>query len=287
MSDCNIVAVCLATLSCAACAGSGEGLDENGRPVGAGPGPLVPEFQSIQDNVFTPLCAICHSGAAAPLGLRLDAAASYAMLVNAPSAEVPALLRVSPGDPDGSYLLHKLEGRAAVGARMPLDAPPLADATIQVIRQWIIDGAQAPAANGATSGAAFGPPVTLMAVWPTQDAVLTAPPGELVVVASGELNTTRLDSSSVRLERSGSDRGFANGNAVLVARIGVVVRSLDPTVIAVRVPTEEWRVGYYRLVVSGTGSAPVDGRNGLPIDGDADAVPGGDFELRFGLEQGQ
>jgi len=283
MSDCSIVAVCLATLSCAACAGSGEGLDENGRPVGAGPGPLVPEFQSIQDNVFTPLCAICHSGAAAPLGLRLDAAAAYAMLVNAPSVEVPALLRVAPGDPDGSYLIHKLEGRAAVGARMPLDAPPLADATIQVIRQWIIDGAQAPAANGATSD----PPVTLMAVWPTQDAVLMAPPNELVVAASGELNTTRLDSSSVRLERSGGDREFGEGDAVVVARVGVVVRSLDPTVIAVQVPTEEWRAGDYRLVVSGTGPAPVDGRNGLPIDGDADDVPGGDFELRFGLERGQ
>lgn len=284
MRDCNIVAVCLATLACAACSGSGEGLDENGRPVGAAPDPLLPEFQSIQDNVLTPICTLCHSGAAAPLGLRLDSAASYAMLVNVPSVEAPALLRVAPGDPDGSYLVHKLEGRATVGARMPLDAPPLPDATIQIIRQWITDGAAAPTANGASSDPAPGKPVTLTPVWPVQDAVLGSPPAELVVAASGELNSTRLDGTSVRLELS-SARGFGAGNAVHVEHTTVVVRSLDPTVIVVRVPSAAWRAGDYRLLVSGTGPAPVDGRNGLPIDGDADEVPGGDFELRFSLEQ--
>lgn len=284
MRDRNILLVCLAALACPACAGSGEGLDEEGRPIGAGPSPLVPEFQSIQDNVFTPVCTVCHAGAAAPLGLRLDAGSSYAMLVNAPSVEVPALLRVSPGDPDGSYLIHKLEGRAAVGARMPLNAPPLPDATIQVIRQWIIDGAQISAVNGAEGRAASERPATLTAVWPMQDAVLVAPPDALVVAASSELDTTRLDGSSVRLERAG-EGGFGDGSAVPVARIEVVVRSLEPTVIAVRVPREEWHAGTYRLVVSGTAPAPVAGRDGRPIDGDADHAPGGDFELHFAVEQ--
>ncbi len=59
-------------------------------------------------------------GAAAPLGFRLDAASAYAMLVNALSVEVPTLLRVSPGNPDSSYLIQKLEGHAAVGGQMPL-----------------------------------------------------------------------------------------------------------------------------------------------------------------------
>jgi hypothetical protein len=286
MSDRNIVAVCLATLSCAACAGNGEGLDEDGRPLGAdpGPAPLVPEFQSIQDNVFTPVCTACHAGAAAPLGLRLEAGVSYAMLVNAPSVEVPGLLRVSPGDPDGSYLIHKLEGSAAVGERMPLNAPPLPDATIQVIRQWITDGAQAPAADGPMNAIASERPATLTAVWPMQDAVLDSPPDEMVVAASSELDTTRLDGLSVRLTRDG-DGDPGDGNEGLVARSEIVVRSLAPTVIAVRVPREEWRAGEYRLVVSGTSPAPVGSRDGRPIDGDADGAPGGDFELRFAVEE--
>jgi hypothetical protein len=243
----------------------------------------VPEFQSIQDNVFTPICTTCHSGAAAPQGLRLDSAASYAMLVNAPSVEAPALLRVAPGDPDRSYLIHKLEGRATVGGRMPLNLPPLPDATIQVIRQWISDGAQASVAHDALSRATSDKAVTLAPVWPEQDAVLDSPPAELVLAASGELNTTRLDDSSVQLERN-EGSGFAEGSTVRVASTGVVVRSLDPTVIVVTVPGTAWRPGDYRLIVSGTGPAAIDGRNGIPIDGDADELPGGDFELRFSLE---
>lgn len=74
----------------AGCAGNGEGLDPNGRPVTAGSStPLTPDLQSIQDHVFTPICTQCHVGAAAPLGFRLDADSAYAMLVNAPSVEVP------------------------------------------------------------------------------------------------------------------------------------------------------------------------------------------------------
>src|SRR5688572_12499600 len=107
------------TCALAACAGNGDGLDENGRPLEEDTGTLQPTFQSIQDNVFTPVCTGCHAGAGAPLGLRLDAGSSYALLVNAPSTEVPALRRIQPGNPDASYLIQKLEGTAAVGSRMP------------------------------------------------------------------------------------------------------------------------------------------------------------------------
>lgn len=125
--------------------GSGEGLDANGRPLtgndGSG-GQLRPTFASIQANVLTPMCVGCHAGAAAPAGLRLDASSSYALLVGVPSAEVGSLRRVAPGSPADSYLVQKLEGSAAVGARMPLGGPYLDAATIAVIRQWIADGAK-------------------------------------------------------------------------------------------------------------------------------------------------
>ena len=115
----------LGALVLAACAGNGEGLDAQGRPLVSNPQALLPTFQSIQDHVFTPICAQCHVGAAAPLGFRLDAAASYAMLINTPSVEVPGLRRISPGDPNNSYLIQKIEGHASVGAQMPLGGPAL------------------------------------------------------------------------------------------------------------------------------------------------------------------
>lgn len=131
----------------AACAGSGEGLDENGRPLqpGGEPAPLGPTIESIQQNVFTPRCATCHAGANAPLGLRLEnAQTSYDNLVDVLSTESPPLDRVEPGDPDNSYLIHKLEGTQTVGNQMPNGQPPLDPETIAVIRQWISDGASPP-----------------------------------------------------------------------------------------------------------------------------------------------
>ena len=91
--------------------------------------------------VFNSRCTECHSGGSAPQGLRLDAANSYANLVNVASHEVPSLQRVEPGDPDNSYLVQKIEGTAAVGGRMPLGRAPLTAAQIALIRQWISEGA--------------------------------------------------------------------------------------------------------------------------------------------------
>ena len=136
--------VCAVTVVLAGCGGgTGDGLDARGRPIAEGGGstPLAPTLASLQQNVFTPACTGCHAGAGAPQGLRLDAGNTYVMLVGVPSVEVPGVLRVAPGNPGASYLVQKLEGNAAVGARMPLGGPFLDAATIAVVRQWITDGA--------------------------------------------------------------------------------------------------------------------------------------------------
>ena len=100
-------------------------------------------FDDIQATVFTPSCATagCHSGAAPPQGLNLEAGNAFANLVDVASMQVPTLDRVEPGDPDNSYLIQKLEGTAAVGSQMPLGGAALDQATIDGIRQWIADGA--------------------------------------------------------------------------------------------------------------------------------------------------
>jgi hypothetical protein len=127
--------------------GSGEGLDENGQPLGAGGvaggGGLAPTLSSIQANVFSVHCAVpgCHGGASAQFGLRLDPGFSGGNLVNVASPRGAHLVRVVPGDPDASFLIQKLEGTQPVGDRMPLFGPYLPQSTIDVIRQWIRDGA--------------------------------------------------------------------------------------------------------------------------------------------------
>jgi len=125
-----------------ACAGDGTGLDEFGRPLGTDIPELAPTLSSIQANIFGPICTQCHTGAAAPLGLRLDPGASRADLVGVPSIEKPELWRVTPGQPDSSYVVWKIEGHPeAAGGRMPLGLPPLSGDQITVIREWIANGA--------------------------------------------------------------------------------------------------------------------------------------------------
>src|ERR1700760_4632763 len=86
-----------------ACAGNGQGLDANGRPIGessgsgSGGSDVTADLASIQQNVFTPICSVCHIGGGPPEGLRLDEPNAYNLLVNVPSTEVPALMRVKPG----------------------------------------------------------------------------------------------------------------------------------------------------------------------------------------------
>lgn len=139
----GIVVVAVGLESCGG--GSGEGLDENGQPLANAPGPVpvAPTLASIQADVFTPRCAQsgCHGGAGTQQGLRLDEGFSAASLLNAPSAQNAALTRVIPGNPGGSFLIHKLEGTQAVGDRMPQYGPYLSQSTIDVIRQWIQAGA--------------------------------------------------------------------------------------------------------------------------------------------------
>lgn len=275
-------ATCVAAVVLAACAGEGDGLDQNGRPTSNGPAPLLPQFASIQSNVFTPICTTCHSGAAAPLGLRLDAAASYAMLVNAPSVQVPSLDRVTPGNPDASYLIRKIEGMATTGGRMPLNGPALPVNTIAVIRQWIADGAQlsatAPAAVGATKV------TSLDAVWPMSGAALGESPREIVLTSSAELDTTLLDAGVVNLRRSGGDGDFSNGNEHAI-RVAISVRSLDPTVITLAAPGQRWVADWYELRVSGGPPVALADRASRPIDGDHDGAPGGDLVLLFVVEE--
>jgi hypothetical protein len=273
--------VLVAACAVAGCAGNGEGLDMNGRPLNGGgsasggggggggtPG-ITADLKSIQDNVFTPICTQCHEGAAAPLGLRLDAASAYAMLVNAPSAEVPSLNRVTPGDPDNSYLIQKLEGRAAVGGQMPLGQPALPAAAIATIRQWIANGA--PQAQGVIDVM----PMQVHAVAPVAGQMLNPAQPDILLEAAGTLDVATLTESSVSLVRSGGDGAFGDGNEVAMGPVQIEVRSLQPTVLAVKLAAGNTFVpDRYQLTLSGHGAQPVRDREGLAI---------GEFVLQFSV----
>ena len=144
-----LVLACTVLLLLSSCAGSGEGVGEGGNPNNPGgppPGGGSVSFRHIQESIFKPSCP-CHAGAAAPQGLVLNTDSTLDLLVNKTSGEAPDLFRVEPGNPDDSYLIRKLEGGPdIVGFQMPpteLGETHLAQDQIDVIRQWITDGALA------------------------------------------------------------------------------------------------------------------------------------------------
>lgn len=92
--------------------------------------------------IFNSNCAFsgCHVAPNPAQGMDLSSAQSYAALVDVRANQV-SIDRVEPGDPDGSYVIHKLEGLNGV-TQMPLNGTPLPQAAIDVVRAWIQDGAQ-------------------------------------------------------------------------------------------------------------------------------------------------
>ena len=146
MKSTAAIAAAAAAITAAAC-------DEPLRDL-TGPTPdLQPTFESIRKDIFetTDLagrtsCITCHTSSgrtpAGNLNMSID---PYAAMVGVPSRQRTDLMIVAPGNPDASYLIHKLEGPTMwpiVNLQMPRNGPPyLTAGQIQVIRRWIEIGA--------------------------------------------------------------------------------------------------------------------------------------------------
>lgn len=256
--------------------GNGEGLDPNGRPESNSTSvALVAEYNSIQQNVFTPVCTVCHAGASAPLGLRLDEANSYAALVNVSSVQNSSMLRVNPSNPDTSYLIQKLQGTASVGSQMPLGGPALPQSTIDVIRQWITDGAQ-PASSPPPPA---GQPPTVTSTNPADTNNLTSFPTSINVSFSQDMDATSFDNSSVVLRGSGGDGDFSNGNEIVITPTGI---NLSPaTLLTINLSNIQPGDDTYQLVLKGSGAAPILDLNSNALDGNKDGVAGDDYAISF------
>ena len=117
-------------------------------PTATGSTNLSPTLANIQSSIFSATCTdlACHSSVAQAGGLILEAGMSYDQLVGVPAvnytAQQAGLLRVKAGDPSNSFLVIKLSGPPpADGSPMPLGKPPLTSAQIQLISDWITQGA--------------------------------------------------------------------------------------------------------------------------------------------------
>lgn len=106
--------------------------------LGSNPAPAAERQPNYTDIVplLQARCVICHSGANAPLGLRLD---TYAGLKK--GSQNGAV--IEPGQPVQSELVRRVRGTSL--PRMPLTGPPyLTENEIKLIENWITAGAPGP-----------------------------------------------------------------------------------------------------------------------------------------------
>jgi hypothetical protein len=277
------------TASLAGCAGNGAGLDANGvvpgsggggNTGGTGGGTVTADFQSIQDNVFTPICSRCHAGASAPEGLMLDAAHSYNLLVGIASQEVPSLDRVKQGDPDSSYIIIKLtNGPGIVGAQMPFGLPPLPQATINAIRQWIANGALPPSAVSASPAEAMqklqrsmaqassAPAFKVSFTSPVNGSVVDIPVRHIEIVFNHEVDASLVNSANLALERLDltAESGVGTQPLSIPSYLALAEGNSSTVVIT---PVTALLPGVYRVTARGSGGGVIADLNAQALAGD-------------------
>jgi mono/diheme cytochrome c family protein len=207
------------------------------------------------------------------------------LLVGVPSVQQPGLLRVDPGNPNDSYLIHKLEGTAAVGGQMPLGGTPLASADIAVVRQWIADGALPPPGTPPVA------PIRVSSLSPLPGSTVPMVPMSIMAVFDRELSASTVDLNTFVVERSGGDGTFGDGNEVGVAPVSVTVPLANPMTAVFDMSAAMPVNDTYRVTLLGSGPTTIQDLSGNSLDGEfsgtfpsGDGTAGGDFSATFIVE---
>lgn len=203
------------------------------------------------------------------------------MLVGIPSVLEPGVLQVAPNNPDASYLIQKMEGTHLVGAVMPPGAP-LPQTTIDIVRQWITDGAL-----DNTPPPPVAAPVRVTSLSPPPNAVLTAGPVQIVAGFDRALDQATVNLNTFTLTGSGGDGTFADGNEAMIAATSISVganpqsATFDLSGVALADDT-------YRVSLLGAGGSVIMDLDANALDGEfagvfpsGNGTAGGTFIAQF------
>jgi hypothetical protein len=176
--------------------------------------------------------------------LQLDEAHSYALLVGVASTEQPNVVRVAANDPDSSYIIRKLQGTPGIsGQQMPFGGPYLPQSTIDIIRQWIIDGAQQSAPASLESSLKSVQRFVVTSSSPDPDSIVSQALPQIVVAFNGNIDSTLLN-GAVTVVRNGAD-------AAVPVAISTMVPPGNGAAIVIR-PQAPLTNGTYRVTLRGS-----------------------------------
>lgn len=99
-------------------------------------------FEQQIQPIFNQTCGNCHIGSSVG-GLNLDPGSAHGNIVGVRSLQNPNMSLITPGNPDQSYLYQKLlENGNFFNERMPRNRAPLSTGQIELVKTWILEGAQ-------------------------------------------------------------------------------------------------------------------------------------------------
>jgi methionine-rich copper-binding protein CopC len=151
-------------------------------------------------------------------------------------------------------MVRKIEGLSGIdGGQMPLGETPLPTATIDAIRQWITNGApNSPAA----APAMFAVQTTV----PADKAVVTAPPAQILVAFTQEVDASLVNDTTVTVERV---LGPAQDSTRAVAASRALVQSNGAVLLIT--PSKPLEPGAYRVTLRGAGGGALANLNAATL----------------------
>jgi hypothetical protein len=203
-----------------------------------------------------------------------------------PSQEVSTLDRVKPGDPNNSYIILKLQGSAGiVGQQMPYGGPYLPQSTIDVIKQWITNGAPQAASTSVTvtaksmQSAAASEAFAVTVTSPANDSVVWEPVSGLVVGFNEEVDLSLLNSTTVALERVAPESVNVNSDTATVQLpASLALAEGNPSTVLI-IPAAPLGPGTYRVTLRGTGGGALANVNAQTL--------GTDYSFMFTVDLAQ
>ena len=148
---------------------------------------------------------------------------------------------------------------------------------IDVIRQWITDGAVDDTASSTK-------PIAVASILPAPGATLTMTPARIVVSFDREPDASTVHAGTFVLEASGGDMTFGDGNERLIAATSVGVPSAAPRSAVFDLAGRQLAADVYRVTLTGTGPSFVMDNDANALEGNADALPGGqNYEAWFSV----
>jgi len=197
------------------------------------------------------------------------------------SPQEGTLQLVNPTNPDLSYLIQKMEDAAGIAGQVMPQSGPIAQTSIDTIRQWITDGAM-------DTPVVVADPINVSQITPAPNVTLPLQPTQIVANFSRAPVAASVNATTFILESSGGDGSFTDGSVVPITSPLISIAIGNPQSAVFDLAGVVLADDIYRITLVGSGGAPISDIDANALDGEfgvalpsGNGIAGGDFQSFF------